>query len=99
MIAIMGYVHLDASDANEFLADIQVLATTTRAEKGCLFYTVALDDAGAGRMLVAERWQDQKSLSAHLEAPKTVAFVKKWMNRFEGELLKYDAANERSLMD
>jgi quinol monooxygenase YgiN len=50
-------------------------------------------------MLVAERWQDQESLSAHLEAPKTVAFVKKWMNRFEGELLKYDAANERSLMD
>ncbi len=37
MIIVMGYVHLDPSDVDEFLADIQVIAPGTRAEKGCLF--------------------------------------------------------------
>ncbi len=98
MIIVMGYVHLDPSDVDEFLADIQVIAPGTRAEKGCLFYAVALDDARAGRMLVAERWQDQHSLTAHLEGPQTAAF-QKWMNRIKIDVLKYEASNERSLMD
>jgi quinol monooxygenase YgiN len=67
IIIVMGYVHLDPSDVDEFLADIHVIAPGTRAEKGCLFYAVTLDDAHAGRMLVVEQWQDQESLTVHLE--------------------------------
>jgi len=55
MIILMGYLHLNPSDVDEFVADTQAISTRTRAEKGCLFYTVALDDARAGRMLVVER--------------------------------------------
>jgi quinol monooxygenase YgiN len=79
MIILMGYVHLESPDVNEFLADIQAIAPGTRAEKGCLFYTVALDDARAGRMLVVERWQDQESLTAHLQAQQTMVFLRKWL--------------------
>ena len=99
MIILMGYVHVDPSDLNEFFADIQSFSTSTRAAKGCLFYTVTLDDARAGRMLVAERWQDQESLTAHFERQETVTFLEKWMNRLKSDLLKYDASNERSLLD
>jgi quinol monooxygenase YgiN len=94
----MGYVHLNPSDVKEFLADIQVIGPGTRAEKGCLFYAVALEDARAGRMLVVERWQDQASLTAHLEGAQTASF-QKWMNRIKIDVLRYDAPNERPLMD
>ncbi|SFB23152.1 Antibiotic biosynthesis monooxygenase [Lentibacillus halodurans] len=67
MIVLMGYLHLNTSDVNEFTTDVQVIASSTRAEKGCLFYAVTLEDARAGRMLIVERWQDQESLTAHLE--------------------------------
>jgi quinol monooxygenase YgiN len=94
----MGYVHLNPSEVKEFLADIQVIGPGTRAEKGCLFYAVALEDARAGRMLVVERWQDQASLTAHLEGAQTASF-QTWMNRIKIDVLRYDASNERPLMD
>jgi hypothetical protein len=62
-------------------------------------YTVTLDDAPAGHMLIVERWQDQESLTAHLETQETSAFLKKWMSTVKSDVLKYDASNERSLMD
>ncbi|GMA99528.1 antibiotic biosynthesis monooxygenase [Pelosinus sp. IPA-1] len=99
MIILMGFLHLNPSDVNEFTADIQTIASSTRAEKGCLFYSIALEDARAGRMLIAERWQDQESLTAHLERQELVAFSKKWGNRIKSDNLKYDASNERSLME
>jgi len=94
----MGYVYLDPSGVNEFVADVQAIALDTRAEKGCLFYAVALDDARDGRVLVVERWQDQESLTAHMKAQRTLPF-QKWLTRITSDILKYDASNERSLLD
>jgi quinol monooxygenase YgiN len=97
LIIVIGNLHLDPSEVTEFLADIQVLGPKTRAENGCLFYAVTLDDASAGRMVVAERWQDQASLTAHLEGPQTAAF-QKWMGKIRIDVSRYDASNERPLM-
>lgn len=80
LIIVMGYVHLDLFDVEEFLADIQVIGPRTRAEEGCLFYAVAPDDARTGSMVVVERWQDQASLTTHLEGPQAASF-QKWMNK------------------
>lgn len=99
MIMLIGYIHLNPSDVNEFTADVQAIASSTRAEKGCLFYAVTLEDARAGRMLIVERWQDQESLTAHFERQETVTFLKKWGNRIKSDILKYDASNERSFME
>ena len=83
---------------DEFLADFRALSLRVRAREGCLFYTVALEDASASRLLVAERWQDQAALTAHLGSTETSAFVEKWMHRMQGEMQKYDASNERAVM-
>jgi quinol monooxygenase YgiN len=96
MIVLMGHLHLDPSDVKEFVADTQAVSVSTRAEKGCLFYSVTLEDASAGRMLLVQRWQDQESLKAHLETPATVTFLTKWADRFKSELLQYDVSNERT---
>jgi quinol monooxygenase YgiN len=99
MIILMGYVHLNPSDVDEFTADVQAVASSTRAEKGCLFYAFTLEDARAGRMLTVQRWQDQESLTAHVERHETAPFLKKWGNRMRMDILKYDALNERSFME
>jgi quinol monooxygenase YgiN len=99
MQTLTRYIDLDPTDVNAFAADIRNFSVITREERECLFYTAAVEDADTGRMLIAERWQDQASLKAHLEAPSTIDFLKKWGSRINGDLLKYDAANERSLMD
>ena len=79
-------MNLDLSDVEESLADIQAIGLGTRAEKGCLFYAVALDDAPAGRIVVIEQGRDQVSLTAHLEGPQTISF-QKWMNRAKIDVL------------
>jgi quinol monooxygenase YgiN len=99
MIIVMGCVQVEAPDAAQFLSDVQPLARATRAREGCLFYSVATEDAAAGRMLVVQRWRDQTPLTAHLEASDTVAFVEQWSSRMVGGLHKFDAINERTLMD
>lgn len=99
MIIVMGHITLQPSDVSGFIADMQQFATTTRAEDGCLFFSATVEDAAAGRILVTERWRDQAALTAHLEAHATEVFVKIWAGRMTGEILKFDAANERGLMD
>jgi quinol monooxygenase YgiN len=66
---------------------------------GCLFYAVAPEDVSLGRLLVSERWRDPGALTAHLEAPETAEFIRKWTGRMTGAVRKFDAANERKLAD
>ena len=99
MITVMGYIHVDPAVADEFLADVKALTPSSTNDNGCLFYAIALDCALTGRMLIAERWRDQKSLTKHLETKQTLWFLGKWENRFNSDVHKYDISNERSLAD
>jgi len=99
MIIVMGYIHLNPLDVDEFFIDIQKIISSTKVEKGRLFYSVTVDDAATGRMLVAERWQDQESLVEHLERQEMRTFLNKWETKIKSDILKYDALNARALME
>ncbi|TYC65082.1 antibiotic biosynthesis monooxygenase [Stappia sp. BW2] len=99
MLIVTGYMYVDPSDLAEFTADLASLAVATRQRSGNLSYDAAVDDAKAGRLLIAERWADQAALTAHLEAEDTEAFIVKWRGRMQGEIRKYDASNERGLAE
>lgn len=99
MLIVTGYMHVDPTDVAEFIADLKMLAVSTRRHRGNISYDAALDDAQIGRLLISERWTDQAALSAHLEANGTVAFVARWQGRMRGDIRKYDASNERDLTD
>ncbi|NHN29688.1 putative quinol monooxygenase [Paenibacillus agricola] len=99
MILLMGYVNLNPSDVNEFTADVQNVVSSTRTETGCRFYAFTLEDARAGRMLTVQRWEDQESLTAHVERHESAPFLMKWGNRMRMDIQKYDISNERSFME
>jgi quinol monooxygenase YgiN len=99
MIIVTGTVGVDPPDLDTFAADLKVLAEVSRQRTGNLAYAVSRDSADPGRLLVVERWQDQPSLTAHLDAPDTRAFVTRWQGRMRGNIRKYDAANERGVME
>lgn len=99
MLIVTGHMHVDPADLAQFIADLELLAATTRQRAGNISYDAALADPQAGRLLIAERWQDQAALSAHLEAGDTVAFIARWQGRMQGDIRKYDASNERDLAD
>ncbi|MBY5358377.1 antibiotic biosynthesis monooxygenase [Rhizobium leguminosarum] len=99
MLIIAGHIHVDPADVVPFLADLKQLAITTRKRTGNIAYDAAVDDLQAGTLLISERWADQTALSAHLDAADTVSFVGRWQGRMQGDVRKFDASNERGLMD
>ncbi|MBB4443469.1 MULTISPECIES: putative quinol monooxygenase [Rhizobium] len=99
MLIITGYVQVDPTDVAQFLADLRELAIASRKRPGNFAYDAGIEDPITGRLLISERWADQQALSAHLAAADTVAFVARWQGRMQGNVRKFDASNERGLMD
>lgn len=99
MLIITGYMHVDPADLTQFMTELNALASTTRKRPGSITYDAAVDDAQSGRLLISERWVDQDALGAHLQAVDTIAFVSRWRGKMRGEMRKYDALNERDIMD
>ncbi|MDA5641375.1 MULTISPECIES: putative quinol monooxygenase [Agrobacterium] len=99
MLIITGYIHVDPADLAKFMTELNALASTTRKRPGSITYDAAVDDPQSGRLLISERWVGQAALSAHLQAADTIAFVSRWSGKMRGELRKYDASNERDVMD
>ena len=97
MLIVTGTLSVLPDDVSSFIADMSDLAAVTRKRDGNLSYDIALIDAAAGQLLVAERWRDEAVLAAHLRAKDTTAFVSLWAGRLRGEVSVYDAANERPL--
>ncbi|HTO34572.1 MAG TPA: antibiotic biosynthesis monooxygenase [Pararhizobium sp.] len=99
MLIVTGYIHVDPADLTQFLGDLQVLSVATRQRAGNISYDAAVADPEAGQLLISERWSDQSALSAHLGAIDTQAFVSRWQGHMQGDIRKYDASNERGLLE
>lgn len=97
MLIVTGYMHVDAADLADFVADLNALAIATRQRVGNISYDAAVDDPHAGRLLIVERWADKAALMAHLAAKDTTEFIARWSGRSQGDIRKYDASNERDL--
>ena len=93
MIVLMGYLYVEPSDVREFIADLVAIAAGTRAERGCLFYAVVLEDVPSGRMLLAQRWSDEYALAAHLAGPNAALFQQKWGHRVRLDVQRYQVVS------
>ena len=97
MLIVTGHISVPPADLPRFVEEAGHLASVTRQRDGNLSYDIAVLDAAAGRLLVAERRRDEAALAAHLRANGTVAFVSRWQGRLLGEVRQYDAENERQI--
>jgi quinol monooxygenase YgiN len=66
MLIVGGWFEVEPSERDAFVAGRLDSVRSSRAEKGCIEYTVAPDPADPGRVILYERWEDQASLDAHL---------------------------------
>ena len=98
MLIITGNLYVTPTDLSQFLADFHVLSLATRQREGNISYDAGIDDQRAGRLILLERWTDQRALSAHLGSVDTAQFIRKWQGRMHGDIRKYEVFNERELM-
>src|SRR4051812_45539634 len=66
VIIVGGSFDVDPTERDAFVASRADAMRTSRAEKGCLEYTIAADPIEPGRVVLFERWESQGDLDAHL---------------------------------
>jgi quinol monooxygenase YgiN len=99
MLIVGGWFEVEPSERDAFVAGRLDSVRSSRAEKGCIEYTVAPDPADAGRVILYERWEDQASLDAHLAGmqntppPSGPAIAPKGVS-----VVVYEVSGERTLV-
>ena len=68
MVIVAGAFEFDPAQREEFLAGRLDGIRESRAEPGCLEYTMSADPIDPSRVVLFERWADQASLDTHLAA-------------------------------
>jgi quinol monooxygenase YgiN len=68
MLIIMGEFTVDPAERDQFLRDRVATMENSRAENGCQEYAMAADPVVPGRVVLAERWETQEALDAHMVA-------------------------------
>jgi quinol monooxygenase YgiN len=71
VVIVGGTFEIEPGRRDEFLAGRLDAMRASRAEAGCLEYTMSADPIDSGRVVLFERWADQASLDAHLAAMRT----------------------------
>jgi quinol monooxygenase YgiN len=71
VLIVAGEFEVDPAQRDAFLAGRLDAIRRSRAEPGCLEYTMSADPIDAGRVVLFERWSSQEALDAHLSEVRT----------------------------
>jgi quinol monooxygenase YgiN len=98
MVIVGGAFVVEPDQREEFLAGRHDAMRASRAEPGCLEYTLSADPIDPSRVVLFERWSSQEALDAHLAASRArpasegTAVAPKAMS-----IVVYDVTGERPL--
>ena len=68
MLVVTGAFELDPADRDAYIGSLSDIMRVSRAEAGCMDYTLAPDPLEPGRVILSERWESRAHLDAHLKA-------------------------------
>jgi quinol monooxygenase YgiN len=71
VVIVAGAFVTDPDRREEFLAGRLEGMRASRAEPGCLEYTLSADPIDPSRIVLFERWASQEALDTHLAAART----------------------------
>jgi quinol monooxygenase YgiN len=75
VIVVTGYLTIDPAKRAEAEAAIATLVPLTEAEDGCISYRYSADLLEPSRINIAEAWEDEASMTAHMGAPHFATFM------------------------
>ncbi|KAF1020396.1 MAG: hypothetical protein GAK30_02540 [Paracidovorax wautersii] len=92
-ITIIAFPTAPAGHENELAARLDTLASATRAEPGCLSFTVHQHPQTPSRFAVYEKFRDQAAFDVHLQYEHAQVFVE-WLQA-SGSTLQFERWDER----
>lgn len=74
MILIAGFLKYPPGGIDMLSEAMHTVVEATRREDGCINFDFAVDIADPTRLIVFERWRDQKALDGHIGSPHFAAW-------------------------
>ncbi len=68
MLIVAGSFNVAPADRDAFIASRHEAMQLSRSERGCIEYTFSADPLVPGRVVLYERWEQQRDLDDHLSA-------------------------------
>jgi quinol monooxygenase YgiN len=78
MIFVQGTMNMQPDCIPEFVADVAAMVDKVRAEDGCHYYSLLVEDAATGLVNVTEQWRDDAALDVHFTMPWISSFFAKY---------------------
>ena len=98
MIIVIGRATVDPAAVADLCPRLAAMMAATRAEPGCVSYSLAIEDEAAGVLSIAERWADLAALQAHFATPHMAAFNAAGQGVIRSiDIKRYDVTGEADL--
>lgn len=98
MIIVIGHAAVDPARVADLRPHLAAMMAATRAEPGCISYSLAIEDEAAGVVSIAERWVDVAALKAHFASPHMAAFNAAGQGVIRSiDVKRYDVTGEADL--
>lgn len=86
MIVITGQIRTDQSTLPLLYARLKALCEPSRAEDGCLFYHMGMEDQERGILMAMEGWRDEAALAVHLALPAITQLLADFEGKYTNEI-------------
>jgi quinol monooxygenase YgiN len=97
VLIVGGTFEMEPEQREKFLLGRHDAMRQSRAETGCLEYTLSADPIDPGRVVLFERWESQADLDAHLSTQRTAPRAPGGVAPTSVSVMIYDIAGERPL--
>ncbi|CAN5435635.1 hypothetical protein BH10PSE12_BH10PSE12_32550 [soil metagenome] len=98
MIVITGQIFTDPETLPKLYARLKALCEPSRAEAGCLFYNMGMEDAEKGVIMAMEGWSDQAALDTHLALPAIKALLDDFGGTFTNDVQIHEVSGSQRLI-
>ena len=97
MIVITGLIHTDKETLGPLYARLKELCAPSRAEDGCNFYHMAMEDEEKCTIMAMESWRDMAALEAHLSLPDIIKALADFEGKFTTEVQIHEVSSTQKM--
>jgi quinol monooxygenase YgiN len=95
MIFVQGTMNMEPSCLDDFRRDVANMVEKVKAEDGCLFYSLLVEDEATGLVNVIEQWLDDEALAVHFTMPWIGEFLSAYGPKMQASTVQiFDIAGD-----
>ncbi|MEZ5656388.1 MAG: antibiotic biosynthesis monooxygenase [Sphingobium sp.] len=97
MIVITGQIFTDQETLPHLYARLKEMCEPSRAEDGCVFYHMGMEDEEKGIILAMEGWRDMDAFHAHYGTPQIAKLLADFEGRFSNNVSIHEVSSSQKL--